>query len=104
MLRTSVNTRADGSVEDKLSDAAFAPFVEALNAFRHPYSDISAPALAIYAVGEEWQRSEGTWRAACRERFAAETPQGEVLEMQASHYLFLDHRDEVLLAMREFLR
>jgi pimeloyl-ACP methyl ester carboxylesterase len=104
MLRTSVNTHADGSVEDKLGDAAFAPFAAALNAFRHPYSAISAPALAIYAVGGEWRGSEAMWRAACRERFAAETPRGNFLEMQASHYLFLDHRDEVLVAMREFLR
>ena len=43
MLRTCVDTHADGSVVDKLSDAAFAPFVQALNAFRHPYSEISAP-------------------------------------------------------------
>jgi pimeloyl-ACP methyl ester carboxylesterase len=104
MLRTSVNTHADGSVEDKLSDEAFAPFVEALNAYRHPYSDITAPALAIYAVSDESQGPEASWRAACRKRFAAETLYGNVLEMQASHYLFLDHRDEVLFAMREFLR
>jgi pimeloyl-ACP methyl ester carboxylesterase len=43
MLRTSVDTHADGSVVDKFSDAAAAPFVQALKEFRHPYSDITAP-------------------------------------------------------------
>ena len=103
MLRTSVDTQADGSVVDKLPDAAFAPFVQALNTFRHPYSDITAPALALYAVGDQWQGARATWRVACRDRFAAETAAGKVMEIHASHYLFLDHRDEVLAAMREFL-
>ena len=44
-----------------------------------------------------------TWRVACRDRFAAETAHGQVVEIRASHYLFLDHRDDVLAAMREFL-
>ncbi len=81
----------------------FAPFVQALNAFRHPYSDITAPALAIYAVGDQWQGADATWRAACRDRFAAETANGQVIEIRASHYLFFDRRDDVLAAMREFL-
>lgn len=102
MLRTSVDSHADGSVVDKLPHAAFTPFVQALNAFRHPYSDITAPALAIYAVGEQWHGATVTWRAACRDRFAAETANGQVVEIRGSHYLFLDHRDEVLAAMREF--
>ena len=103
MLRTSVDTHADGSVVDRLSEAAFAPFVEALNAFRHPYSDITAPALAMYAVGDQWRPADAAWRAACRDRFAAETANGRVIEVRASHYLFLDSRDDVLAAMREFL-
>ncbi len=103
MLRTSVDKHADGSVVDKLSNAAFTPFVQALNAFRHPYSDITAPALAIYAVGDQWEGGGATWRVACRDRFAAETPHGQVVEIRGNHYLFLDHRDDVLAAMREFL-
>ena len=103
MLRTSVDVQADGSVVDKLSAEAFAPFVQALNAFRHPYSDITAPALAIYAVGGRWDPDEAAWRLACRDRFAAETAHGRVIEVRAGHYLFLDHRDDVLAAMREFL-
>jgi pimeloyl-ACP methyl ester carboxylesterase len=103
MLRTSVDTHADGSVVDKLSDATFAPFVQALNAFRHPYSDITAPALAIYALEDTWRGAEATWRAACRDRFAAETAYGRVVEIRAGHYLFLDRRDDVLAAVREFL-
>jgi pimeloyl-ACP methyl ester carboxylesterase len=103
MLRTSVHSHADGSVVDKLSHEAFAPFVQALNTFRHPYSDIRAPALAIYAVGDQWQEAEATWRAACRDRFASETASGQVIETHGSHYLFLDRRDDVLAAMREFL-
>ena len=72
--------------------------------FRHPYAEITAPALAIYAVGDRWQGSAAAWRAACRDRFAAETPAGQVCEIRdASHYLFLDHRDDVLAAMRTFL-
>jgi pimeloyl-ACP methyl ester carboxylesterase len=103
MLRTSVDTHADGSVVDKLSNAAFAPFVQALNTFRHPYSDIAAPALALYAVGDRWPEAEAAWRVACRDRFVAETAAGKVIEIRASHYLFLDRRDDVVAAMREFL-
>jgi pimeloyl-ACP methyl ester carboxylesterase len=103
MLRTSVDTHADGSVVDKLSHEAFAPFVQALNTFRHPYADITAPALAIYAVGDQFEGAEATWRAACRDRFAAETAHGQVIKIRASHYLFLDRRDDVLAAMRGFL-
>ena len=103
MLRTCVDTHADGSVVEKLSAAAFAPFVHALNEFRHPYSDVSAPALALYAVRDQWQDADATWRAACRDRFAAETANGQVIEIRASHYLFIDRRDEVLAAIREFL-
>ena len=102
MLRSSVDTHADGSVVDKLDGASFAPFVQALNSYRHPYSDITAPALAFYAVGDP-QGADATWRTACRDRFAAETAHGQVIEIRASHYLFLDHRDDVLTAMRDFL-
>jgi pimeloyl-ACP methyl ester carboxylesterase len=103
MVRTFVDIHADGSVVDKLSDETAALFVQAANGFRHPYSEITAPALAIYAIGDQWQGTAATWRAACRDRFAAETPTGQVMEIHASHYLFFDHRDDVLAAMREFL-
>ncbi|XGX77364.1 Putative aminoacrylate hydrolase RutD [Terrabacter sp. BE26] len=103
MMRTSVDTHADGSVVDKFSAAAAAPFVQALRAFRHPYSDITAPALAIYALGDQWQGPEATWRVTCRDRFARESVDPHVLELHASHYLFIDSRDEVLAAMRAFL-
>jgi pimeloyl-ACP methyl ester carboxylesterase len=98
-----VDTQADGSVLDKFSDAASAPFVQALKAFRHPYSDITAPALAIFALGDQWQGAEATWRVACRDRFAAEAQNAHVLEIRGSHYLFIDRRDDVLAAMRAFL-
>ena len=103
MLRASVDTHADGSVVDKHSDAALAPFVQALNDFRHPYSDISAPALAMYAINDQDLGTEATWRLACRDRFAAETDHGEAIDFRASHYLFFGRRDDVLTAMREFL-
>jgi pimeloyl-ACP methyl ester carboxylesterase len=103
MLRASVDTLADGSVVDKHSVAASAPFVQAIKAFRHPYSDITAPALTIFALGDQWQGAEATWRVACRDRFAAETANARVIELRASHYLFIDRRDDVLAAMREFL-
>ena len=103
MCRAVVDTHPDGSVTEKLSDAEAAPFVEALQEFRHPYAEIAVPALAIYAVGDRWQGAEATWRAACRNRFAAETPNAHVVELRGSHYLFIDRRDDVLAAMREFL-
>lgn len=103
MLPTTVDVQADGSVVDRFSDAAAAPFVRALNAFRHPYSDITAPALAVFALGDQWQGDQGRWRVASRDRFAAETADARVLELRASHYLFIDRRDDVLTAMREFL-
>ena len=104
MCRALVETHPDGSVTEKLSDAEAAPFVEALEEFRHPYDEIAAPALAIYATGGSSKSSAATWRADCRHRFAAETARGQVLEIRdATHYPFLDHRDDVLLAMRTFL-
>ena len=103
MLRTSVDIQADGSVLDKLSGAASVPFVEALKAFRHPYSEIPAPALAMFALGDQWQGAEAAWRAASRDRFVDETADARVIELRASHYLFIDRRDDVLTAMREFL-
>ena len=104
MCRALVDTHPDGSVTEKLSDAEAAPFEEALQEFRHPYAEIAAPALAIYAVGDSSKSSAATWREDCRHRFAAEIANGQVLEIpDATHYLFLDHRDDVLLAMRTFL-
>ena len=103
MLRSSVDTLPDGSVVDKHSVAASAPFVQALKAFRHPYSDITAPALAIFAFGDRRQGAEATWRVACRDRFAAETADAHVIELRASHYLFIDRPDDVLAAIRKFL-
>src|SRR3954453_5394428 len=76
MCRALVDIHLDGSVTEKLSDAEAAPFVEALEEFRHPYAQIVAPALAIYALGDQWQEAQATWRAACRDRFATETPNG----------------------------
>jgi pimeloyl-ACP methyl ester carboxylesterase len=103
MLRTTVDTRADGSVVDRFSTTASAPFVHALKTFRHPYPDIAAPALTVYALGDQWQGAEATWRAACRDRFATETANARVIELHASHYVFIDRRDDVLTAMHEFL-
>jgi pimeloyl-ACP methyl ester carboxylesterase len=43
-------------------------------------------------------------RADCRRRFASEIAKGQLLEIpDATHHPFLDHRDDVLLAMRTFL-
>ena len=104
MFPTLVDTHADGSVTERLSDTEAAPFVQAVMSYRHPYAEITVPALAIYAVGDRWQGAAATWRAASRHRFAAEATAGQVREINdASHYLFLDHRDEVLAAMRRFL-
>ena len=105
MCRALVDTHPDGSVTEKLlRRAAAAPFVESLQEFRHPYAEIAAPALAIYAVGDSSNARAATWRADCRHRFAAEIANGQVLEIpDATHYVFLDHRDDVLLAMRTFL-
>lgn len=55
-----------------VSDAAAVPFVKALQAFLHPYDVITAPALAVYAVGNERDADDEAWRVACRDRFAAE--------------------------------
>ena len=104
MLPTSVDTLADGSVVDKVSGPAAWPFAQALTAFRHPYSDITAPALAIFSLGDQWQGAQETWRVACRDRFAAEMADAQVLELHASHYLFIDRREDVLAAMLKFLR
>ena len=103
MLRASVDVHDDGSVVDRHSEAAMAPFVRALRGFRHPYADVAAPALALYAVGDEGPGEEGAWRAACRDRFQAEVAGAEVVELTASHYLFIDRRDDVVAAMRDFL-
>lgn len=103
MMRASVDTQRDGSVVDRFGAAAAAPFIKALKAFRHPYAAITAPALAVYAVGDQWQEPLATWRVACRERFVAETADSRVLELVASHYVFIDRRDDVVAAVRAFL-
>lgn len=103
MLRTSVDIQADGSVVDRFSGEAAAPFMRALRSFRHPYSEITAPALAMFAVGDQWQGAQATWRADCRDRFAAATADAHLIELRASHYLFIDRRDDVVRALREFL-
>ena len=103
MLPTTVDIQPDGSVVDKFSAATSAPFVQALKAFRHPFSDITAPALAMFALGDHWQGDQARWRVGCRDRFAAETANAHVIELRSSHYLFIDRRDDVLAAMREFL-
>ena len=84
-----------------VSDAAV-PFIKGLQAFRHPYDVITAPALAVYAVGNERDADDEAWRVACRDRFAAEMAAGQVHEVpDPTHYLFLDRRDEVLDQMKE---
>ncbi|NRQ50759.1 alpha/beta fold hydrolase [Aeromicrobium stalagmiti] len=103
MLRSSVDTRPDGSVVDRHSGPDFAPFVEALTRFRHPYTDIAAPALAIYAIGDQREGPEAAWRAACRDRFTQDTADGRVVDLCGSDYLFIDRRDDVVSAMREHL-
>jgi len=104
MFPTLVDTHDDGSVTEKFSDGEAAPFVEAVMSYRHPHAKISVPALAVYSVGDRWQGAAAKWRAASRHRFATESTAGRVHEIRdASHYLFLDHRDDVLAAMREFL-
>jgi hypothetical protein len=103
MLRTSVVNHPDGSVTERLTDDGAMPFVEALEKFRHPYDAITAPALAVYALGYERGADDVSWRAACRDRFAAEMAAGHVHELRdATHYLFLDRRDEVLDLMGNF--
>lgn len=103
MLRSSVVTHPDGSVTERLTDEAAVPFIKALDDFRHPYGEITAPALAIYALGFERGADDASWRTACRDRFAAEMAEGQVHEVpDATHYLFLDRRDEVLDLMTEF--
>lgn len=103
MLRASVDIHEDGSVVDRHSEAAMAPFVRALREFRHPYADVAASALALYALGDGVQGVEAAWRAACRDRFRAEVAEAEVVELRASHYLFIDRRDDVVAAMTDFL-
>jgi len=48
--------RADGAdaacIAGHSCDAASSPFVQALKAFRHPCSGITAAALAIFALGD----------------------------------------------------
>jgi pimeloyl-ACP methyl ester carboxylesterase len=103
MLRTTVDTQADGSVVDRFSGADAAPFEHALQTFRHPYADITAPALAVFALADQWDGDQARWRAASRDRFAAEKADAQVVELRGSHYLFIDRRDDVVVAMREFL-
>jgi pimeloyl-ACP methyl ester carboxylesterase len=103
MLRTSVVNHPDGSVTERLTDQAAMPFLEVLKEFRHPYDEITAPALAVYALGRERDADDASWREACRDRFAAEMADGQVCELRdATHYLFLDRRDEVLDLMGKF--
>ena len=91
---------------------------------RPDYRAIKAPALAIYAVTdtvtqlEPWQRADRERVAGnqevirgtelvekkLREKFRAEVPKGEVLEIHGGHHwIFISHRAEVIAAVRKFL-
>jgi pimeloyl-ACP methyl ester carboxylesterase len=88
------------------------------------YSEIRAPALAIYAVTDDvqqlepWQRVDRAHRAALAEmvrgdevvdralraEFHARVPDNQVLEIHgAHHWIFVSNRDEVIAAVRRFL-
>lgn len=45
----SVAIQAEGSVVDRFSTAATAPFVQALKSFRHPYCDVTAAMRVSHA-------------------------------------------------------
>ena len=105
MFRALVDTHPDGSVTEKLSDAEAAPFDEAAEGVPAPLRrDHRTRPGHLRRRGPVEQGTAAKWRADCRHRFAAEIANGQVLEIRdASHYLFLDHRDDVLVAMRKFL-
>jgi pimeloyl-ACP methyl ester carboxylesterase len=123
MFRMQATVYADGRVAENIPMEAQASFAASRRAYYHPYQEIHAPALGIYGVpqhhqflrdslsdeektkaNEYWQQVMMPWRIANIERFKSDLVGSQVLALQnATHYCFIDRRDEVLQAMREFL-
>lgn len=125
MLRTTLRFQPDGSVKEKLTDEQAAPFLTSIFAFQPNYQRIDVPALGIFAVTETeqhpavpetatdelreqanryWQQVIVPWHRRSIERFRTEVAKGTVIELpDANHYCFIDRKDEVVQAMRQFL-
>jgi pimeloyl-ACP methyl ester carboxylesterase len=123
MLRTLLVFHPDGRVTDKMNSEVAACYYTSLQAFQTNYQGIRAPALGIFAVALEypgipdtasddirngakhyWQEIVLPWKHRSIERFRTEVAMGRVVELQnANHYCFIDHKDTVVQAMRQFL-
>jgi len=125
MLRTTLRFQPDGSVKEKLTDEQAAPFLTSIFAFQPNYQRIDVPALGIFAVtateqhpavpetatdelreqaNRYWQQVIVPFERRSIERFRTEVAKGTVIELpDATHYCFIDRKDEVVQAMRQFL-
>jgi pimeloyl-ACP methyl ester carboxylesterase len=122
MLPTTLRFQTDGSVTEKLTDEHAASFYRSISAFRPNYQRIHMPALGIFALIEQQRdvpetatnevREQAThywqqlivWQHRSIERFRTEAAKGTVLELpDATHFCFIDCKDEVVQAMRQFL-
>jgi hypothetical protein len=122
MLLTTLRFQADGSVTEKLTDEQAASFYTSIAAFRPNYQRIHMPALGIFVLIKQhpdvpetatdevreqanhyWQQLIA-WQRRSIERFRTEVAKGTVIELpDATHFCFIDCRDEVVQAMRQFL-
>lgn len=75
-----------------------------LAAVVHPeYAGITAPTLAVFAVGPDPTTKLARFNAEERARFARAMPHARVVELATTHYLFLASRDVVVRELRAFL-
>ncbi|MCI4325299.1 MAG: alpha/beta hydrolase [Thermoplasmata archaeon] len=119
-LRNLAVVQADGSVRSAMTDAANEAVYLALTSSRRDYTMVSAPALAIYAASfwglehgdgalrarnRDWETTYvAPFRFASTERIRRELRDVTIVDLPGTHPdLIFRCRDEVVVAMREFL-
>jgi len=120
--RESVVMQADGKAGMKWGETQFREYMKSLTATAPDYSQLRAPALAIYSVGVPVDRlSRATpavraaiskhlaqtvlpWRRTSIDQFKRGAPHGEVVELDALHHPFLHRPAETAALVRQFLR
>jgi pimeloyl-ACP methyl ester carboxylesterase len=120
--RASVALHPDGRVGMRWGEAQFRVYMKSLTAAPPDYSQVRAPALAIYSVGVpvgrltrasaavraaiEKHRAEVVtpWRENSIAQFKTGVPHGEVVKLDALHHPFLHRPAETAALVRRFLR
>lgn len=122
-ITENLAAQADGTVAWRTPGAVFGAIIGGVSTAAPEYDRVQAPALAIYSVENEdyllpadatselraaharFQAEVlGAWRRQSMEQFRSGVRNGNVVEMDAGHHLFLHRPGEVLRLVRDFLR